>query len=248
MLNLGRRPVRSRLSVYRIRWWNVAAAGLFVFGVMAFVLPLSYPSLRADFAGNVFSEIWGAILGAAATWVLIRRFRAERLDVANSAGFNQPFFELARIGSDLSESALQGPAALRTRLDAAMAARLRLLSTNAFRTASVFGRFLEVEQLSEMESAWSAALMLSEMDLALPDAVFMDRTLPCLDALLFAFLGTGQVSSHTDAAMAIHQRIVESRRDWRQRARSENTRGTQSFLVETPRPDRSSDQPAEHRL
>jgi len=171
---LSRGPKKWR-SPWRkqVRWWNLALGGVIVGAAIAILAPLQNPAYRSGFAGNLVSSAWQLIVGAAAGWIAFKRFKAERFDRVISITWDSPFEQMLRFSTSLYPMAIVEAADLRGALDTELRRKILDVATRGRWRGALYGRFLEIEQVVDIDGSCDAAEILATIDAALPDPKFM---------------------------------------------------------------------------
>lgn len=159
----------------RVRWWNLALGVLVLLAIAAIVIPLRNAEYRDAFGGNIVAEAWGLIASAVVAWVVFRRFKAERFERAIPIAWDKPFEVMRRISLALYPAALGEAFELRSALNSDTRTGLCDAAVAGFRKASLYGRFLEIEQIVDIERCCEAAEALAALDDQLPDSDFMRK-------------------------------------------------------------------------
>jgi hypothetical protein len=181
----SREPKRYRPPLH-VRWWNLALVGILAVAAVSVVAPLRNSAYRQGFIGNLVSSAWQLIAGAVVAWVVLNRFKAERLHRTISFSWDGPFREMNKIALGLSDRAVEMPIDFRNALSPKLRNRLRLIAASAQRKGALYGRFFEIEQLAQIDKACEAAEDLAELDDQLPDSEFMVAGIRGVRTLHFA--------------------------------------------------------------
>jgi hypothetical protein len=178
--NALRRKARQRRPWhppwYRsVRWWNLALVIVSVAGIVFIILPFKNSAYRQGFSGNLVSSAWQLMASALVAGILYQRFRAERLKQALSTSWDGLFDEMNTICQSLYQIPLDGSSELRTALNVDVRKQLSNTLARISRKISLFGKFLEIEQLADIDRACDAADILIRIDDRLPDGEFMTK-------------------------------------------------------------------------
>jgi hypothetical protein len=157
----------------RIRWWNLALGIVIIGGAVAVIAPLRNPAYRVGFLGNLVSSAWQLIVGGAVGWIVFQRFKAERFKRVMPISWAYPFKEMKDISGNLFPVAIGEAADLRNALTPEVRKRLCEAALCARQKGTMFSRFLEIEQIADIDRSCDAAETLASIDDRLPDPKFM---------------------------------------------------------------------------
>ena len=143
-----------------MRWWNIAVAGLLLLGFSSIVAPIAFPETRDGLWGNVLAETWGILAASAIAWVVFKRFQVERFDRATFTLFDS-VRGLRRLALEIYPEIVHLNAPSLDALSAERKQRLRELAELTFLRSSLFSRYLEIEDLSALDSCATSAYELS---------------------------------------------------------------------------------------
>jgi hypothetical protein len=194
----------------RIRYWNIAQIVVIVIAVAAVFVPLKNPAYRQGFFGNVVTAIWQLIASAVVALIVYKRFKTERFKRAMPISWDDPFREMNGISQSLYPPAVGEAADLRIALNTEIRKKLRDALTRADRKGVLYGRFLEIEQVVDIEQCCDAAEVLVVIDNQLPDAQFMkDATRGVTELYIHSSSVLGLTLSQTIAG-----KLFEARKRW----------------------------------
>lgn len=200
-----RPPLRKR-----VRWWNLALGGVILLAIAAILGPFRNAAYREGFWGNIVAEAWGLIATAIVGWILFRRFKAERFERAIPISWDKPFQVMRKISLALYPAALGEASELRSALNSDTRTRLRDAAVAGFRKGSLYGHFLDIEKIADIERCCEAAEALAALDEQRADSEFMETA---IDNICSLYVWSSS-ASHSASSRQVIEKLYAAMGRW----------------------------------